>query len=65
MKLDYCPKCGDDMPIITSCAEYRESEVTCHCCGYQVRRNWPEDKISEYWNSLRRKPADVLAAKFA
>lgn len=64
MKLDYCPKCGDDTPSIDSCREMQVSIIRCGCCEYKVIRKQPEDKISEYWNKLKRKPVEVLLKKF-
>ncbi len=58
--MKYCPKCGGECISLTSSSECRESEVTCDDCGYQVRRNWPEQKIETYWEALKRKPQQIL-----
>ena len=58
----YCPKCGCDEITVDSGGW--SSVIECDDCDYRKEQKCDEDTLIERWNKLKRKPKEVLQAKF-
>lgn len=62
LRPNYCPKCGCD--DITVDSGGWSSVIECDDCDYRKEQKCDEDTLIEKWNRLKRKPKEVLQAKF-
>ena len=60
----YCPKCGCEDLTLESSLQMEVSILSCDDCEFEKRGKCDEETLIERWNKLKRKPKEVLQAKF-